>query len=288
MDPARKAELDDLLSDTPYAVESELGRGVIADVLVVRQKFRRKKFALKLLRPHLVEEEGHLERLRREARCLAKIESPHVIGIVDMATAKNGAPYVVLDLMKGHSLAHELDLRDRLPWGEAVKWASQALMGLGAAHELGLIHRDITPENLFLQDRVGEERILTVMDFGLARVLPGTSVPSVLGTGGMTTSTGMIVGSPIYASPEALRGERLGVTADIYGVGLVLFQMLTGTSPIELDGTSVPAPSSRCPSVPAALDYVVRKATRTRPDMRYQSTTEFLSELEPILQRIER
>jgi serine/threonine-protein kinase len=261
-----------------------LGRGATADVYVVRQKFLRKKFAMKLLRPHLVEEEGHLERLLREARSLGKIQSPHVVRIIDLARAKNGTPYVVLDWMKGHSLAHELDVRKRLPLEEAVMWSCQALSGLGAAHAEGLIHRDVTPDNLFLQDRHGE-RILKVMDFGLARVLPGVVDSGLRGMGGMTTSTGTIVGSPVYASPEALRGQRLDSRSDIYGVGLVLFQMVTGLRPLELDGTDVPAPSSCNPSLPKALDAIVGKATRPRVDERYETAEEFTAALSSLSQQ---
>ncbi len=277
MNSEKRAELNDLLSDTPYTVVSELGWGATADVVVVRQKLLRKKFALKLLRPHLHEEQGHLERLRREARCLGQIESPHVVGIVDMGRAKNGLPYVVLDLMKGHSLATELDLRGKLPIVEAIKWASQTLAGLSAAHHLGLIHRDITPANLFLETKPERPRILKIMDFGLARVLP--VLDGVPPSGAMTTSTGTIVGSPVYASPEALRGERLGATADIFGVGLVLFQMLTGKGPLELGGTSVPPPSKWTPGVSPTLDGIVNKATLSSPDERYGSAIEFLAEL---------
>lgn len=281
MDGVRKAEIDELLSDSPYAYVCELGRGATAEVFVVRQKFLRKNFALKLLRPHMVEETGHLERLSREARCLGGIESPHVVGIVDMGRAKDGMPYVVLDLLEGHSVSRELELRGRLPTEEAVTWAMQALLGLGAAHELGLIHRDVTPENLFLQKRNSRPRILKVMDFGLARVLPDLADPAIRGSDAVHTSTGTIVGSPVYASPEALRGERLTAATDIYGVGLVLFQMLTGMGPLELVGTSVPDPSKVVPSVPVALDRVVARATEAAVSERYRSAAEFLAELKP-------
>lgn len=287
MDAARKAEFEELLRDTPYALVSELGRGAVADVLVVRQKFLRKKFALKILRPHMFEEDGHLLRLKREARCLGRIESPHVVEIVDMAEASNGMPYVVLDLMKGHSLARELELRRQLPPQEAIGWAQQALHGLRAAHEQGLIHRDITPANLFLQERAGEARTLKVMDFGLARVLPDFGSTTIRGDGGTTTSTGMIVGSPVYASPEALRGERLGVSADIFGIGLVLFEMLTGRGPLELDGMEVPPPSQYVSSIAPGLDTIVECATHSVSTERYGSAGDFLAALERMGEKCE-
>lgn len=285
MDREEKARVDALLSGSPYEVVGQLGEGAFAEVYVVRQTFIRKKFALKLIRPHLAADSQYVERVRVEARTLGRIENPHVVRIADLATAKNGAPYLVLELMEGRSLADELSERRRLPRAEAVRWASQALRGLSAAHDLGLIHRDITPANLFLQEVPSSQRVLKVMDFGLARVLPDFGDSAVRGNHHATTSTGMIVGSPIYASPEAFRGERLTAAADIYGVGLVLFQMLTGRGPLELDGTNVPPASEFDPSVPAGLDEVIQKATRPSPRERHRSAIEFLADLLPFTEK---
>lgn len=281
MQEEKKLALDELLSDSPYGVVSGLGTGTCAEVYVVQQTFMKKKFALKLVRPHLAQDPDYVERLRREARSLGRIESPHVVRVVDLGTAKNGAPYLVMELMKGRSLALELQQRGAFPEAEAIKWARQALLGLAAAHALGLVHRDITPENLFLQEVPGYPRICKIMDFGLARVLPERGDSAVRGADGGTTSTGTVVGTPGYASPEALAGERLDERADLYGVGVVLFQMLTGAHPFEIMGGAIPAPSSKHASLSTALDAIVEKATRQAREERFQSAAEFLAELAP-------
>ncbi len=286
MDDARKAELEEIFKNTPYAVIGELGRGNVADVLLVRQKFLRKRFALKLIRPQLMSEQGYLERLVREAKCLGSIQSPHIVGIVDLAQAGDGTPYVVLDLMKGHTLGHELQEEGRLPVHEAIRWACQALSGLGAAHDAGLVHRDISPENLFLQERTDRPRILKVMDFGLARVLPERRGGHDSSRNFMTTNTGAIVGSPAYASPEATNGEKLDARTDIYSLGLVLFEMLTGSGPMDLSDLRVPLPSSLRPGIPLVLDEVVSRAVAGNKDERFQSAMDFHAALADI--RIDR
>src|SRR5690606_25903933 len=115
MDPVQKERVNRLLEGSPYEVMGLLGQGAFATVYVVRQTFMRKRFALKLIRPHLAADIEYVERLRREARTLGRIDSPHVVRIADLATAKNGAPYLVLELLEGRSLADELLQRPRLP-----------------------------------------------------------------------------------------------------------------------------------------------------------------------------
>ncbi len=276
IEAARKQELNELLSESPYEVIDRLGRGAMAEVFTVRHRLLRKRFALKLIHHHLAEEPNYVARLQREARALGRIESPYIVRIVDLSLTTAGTPYLVLELMKGHSLARELFDRGKVPFPEMLTWLIQALRGLRAAHDISLVHRDITPENLFVTDVADYGRTLKIMDFGLTRVMPDSLDSRIQGHGTETTSTGIMVGSPAYASPEAMRGERLDHRADIFALGLVTFEALTGLGPFDLDGYDLPPLSKHASGLPPAFEQILRKAVDVNREKRFENTTEFL------------
>lgn len=289
MDDDQRKNIDHLLSESPYRVVAHLGRGAAADVFVVRHEGLGKNFALKLLHPHLLNSGGAAgatvyERLRREARALGRIEHPHIVSVIDLAKTREGAPYLVLELMEGHSLARELHKRGRFPISEALNWTRQALEGLDAAHALGIVHRDVTPSNLFLKIVPDYERSLKVLDFGLAR-LTGTSWGLLPETGDVSTRTGAIIGSPGYASPEAVAGERVDQRADTFATGLILYEMLTGEGPYDFENTSYPQPSRYNSAVSPRLDSIVMTAIEKDRTQRFQSANDFLLALGPLLDK---
>jgi len=278
--PAENVEA--LLAKTVYRVVRRLGGGNTADVYVVRHQILGRLFVLKVLRSHLAADPRFSDRLRFEAQAAARIHHKNVVEVVDLWISESGNPCVVMELLEGRTLGQELAVNERLPPAQAVELTKQALSGLGAAHSLGVIHRDITPENLFLHDAPGFPRTLKILDFGLARVLPNASFrpPDPLA---VPTKTGAILGSPRFMSPEAARGERVDQRADLFSLGVVLYVMLTGQGPHDAPAAHVPPPSyfDRA-AIGAELDAVALRAIADRVDVRYQTAQEFSDAIERV------
>jgi eukaryotic-like serine/threonine-protein kinase len=278
---SRIAEVQELLTATPYRLVEFLGRGAIGELFVIEHPFLGRKFALKVLNRQYCAEAHVVDRLRIEAQATARLEHPNIVEMIDFWISDRGIPCVVMELLQGRNLAEELATRRRLPVAEAVDLACEALSGLSVAHATGIVHRDIKPENLFLHEVVDYGRLLKIVDFGLARVLPGASerAPQALE---LATRTGTAVGSPRFMSPEALRGERLDHRTDVYALGLVLYEMLVGRGPHD-GGSWVARPPSHNAgtAIPEGLDAVVLRALHERRQERYQSAREFLADLQP-------
>jgi serine/threonine protein kinase len=255
-----------------------------------------REFVVKLLHQRLAFDPQLVDRLRVEAQSLGRLSHPNVVSVVGFGHAADGRPYIAMEYLRGRTLSEELGIR-RFPTAEAVFYARRILSALGAAHAIGIIHRDIKPDNIMLAERP-EGIVLKVLDFGMARVLPGvsTAAPSPLS---YPTDTGVVVGTPRFVSPEAARGEEVDARADLYSAGLVLFVMLAGRGPFDhLKGTDrllsaqaeiEPEPPSRFADVPipAELDAVVLKALAKRPEDRFQTAAEFERELERIAEQLE-
>jgi eukaryotic-like serine/threonine-protein kinase len=247
----------------------------MATVHRARDEVLDRDVAVKLLHAHLATDPAFLDRFRREARAAAALSHPNVVAVHDWGETDEG-PFLVLQLIDGPSLRGVLRHRRRLHAEEAVSVLGPAAAGLGAAHAAGLVHRDVKPENLLL----GLDGTVRVTDFGLARA--AASATSTFGTD-------VLVGSPHYLSPEAVRGEPLDPTADVYALGVVLFEVLTGRPPFEADSpfatavqhtaNRVPPPSSVVATVPTALDEVVRRATDPDRDARYADADAFRAAL---------
>jgi serine/threonine protein kinase len=274
------AGLEALLEATPYKAPTLLGRGAMGTVYAVEHRFLGRRFALKLVSEHLATDAQYVDRVRLEAQALGRLEHPNVVSVVDFWLDRRGRPCIVMELLTGRTLADELRARKRLPLTEAVSFTCQALAGLSAAHDLGIVHRDVKPENLFLQTLPGQRRVLKVLDFGIARVLPNRALqgPAPLC---VPTATGAVVGSPRFMSPEAERGERLDARADVFSTGLVMYEMIAGRCPAHGRVPEDASPSKiagerRSP----LLDAVLLRAIAPRPEDRYATAKEFRDELE--------
>jgi serine/threonine-protein kinase len=247
----------------------------MGEVHVVEHTHLGCSFALKVLHPRL----GRFaDRFRVEAQALGCVNHPNVVGVVDFWITPSSVPCIIMDLLNGHTLAREFEDRRGLPIAEAIDLSCQTLAALSAAHSAGLVHRDIKPENLFLHQEPGGGRVLKVLDFGLTRVLPRSEAkfprpPAI------PTDTGTVVGSPRYMSPEAARGERVDGRADLYAVGLILYEMLCGVGPYDHDDVALPPSRRSQPAVPAELDGIVMRAIDERPSDRFQTADEMLCEL---------
>ncbi len=254
-----------------YVLRDELGRGGMASVHRAHDEVLDREVAVKLLHAHLATDPTFLDRFRREARAAAALSHPNVVTVHDWGETDDGA-YLVLQLIDGVSLRDVLRVRSHLPVDEAVAVLAPVAAGLGAAHAAGLVHRDVKPENLLL----GRDGTVRVTDFGLARA--AASATSTFGGE-------VLIGSPHYLSPEAVRSEPVDTRADVYGLGIVLYESLVGEPPHQADTPfatamahlerPIPTPSSRRPQVPSWLDEVVATATAFEPDDRYPDAAAF-------------
>lgn len=272
-------ELAELLAGTPYRPLRLIGRGAIGDVYMVEHEFLGKRFALKQIHARWTEISGFVDRLRLEAQALGRLQHPHIVEVIEYWPSQLGLPCLVLELLRGSALREELNRQRRLSPREAVTIAQQVLEGLEAAHALGIVHRDIKPENVFLHHPPGFEAVAKILDFGLARVLLDTSPSPPSAHADIRTATGALVGSPRYYSPEAIRREPIDHRADLFGVGLIIYEMLTGRGPYD-SAEGVLPPSELAPDLSSELDAVVLRSLQESRHARFQSAREFSSALE--------
>lgn len=202
-----------------YAVVGLLGQGAIGRVYLARDEKLHRDVAIKVLQPAKARDLATTRRFLREGRAAAAVEHPHVVAIHQVGEDQ-GMPYIVMQRLVGRSLKQARQAEGRLPIAEVVRIGRETAAGLAAAHRQGLVHRDIKPDNIFLQDPDGEVRII---DFGLARagVDDGLDV----------TLEGSIVGTPAYMSPERIEGRELDAQSDLFGLGIVLYELLADRLP---------------------------------------------------------
>ncbi|MCC6522978.1 MAG: protein kinase [Polyangiaceae bacterium] len=298
---APEEESDDpLAGHERYRTVRTLGEGGMGQVLEAEHVLLGTRVVAKVLHERLAGQPALIDRIRLEAQALARLTHPNLVRVTDFdVTAAAGRPFLVMELLKGRSLREELAARGKLPVVEALALCRQALAGLGAAHEAGLIHRDIKLDNLFVCDpaRSGEERTVKVLDFGVAKVRDGSATaPAPLA---VPTSTGVIVGTPRFFSPEQARGSPVDHRGDIYAMGLVLYMLLAGQGPFDdaINTTDMARahvfrepdpPSKHGRGVPPELDAIVLKALAKDPTARFASATAFAQELERIQKALEK
>ncbi|HSX22217.1 MAG TPA: serine/threonine-protein kinase [Gaiellaceae bacterium] len=258
-----------------YTVERKLGSGGMATVFLARDTVLDRPVALKVLAEHLADDDQFRERFLREARLAAKFVHPNVVQVYDADEDERG-PFIVMEYVEGHTLADELKRRGRLPPAEVVGIGVQICAALDAAHAAGLVHRDIKPQNILLRP----DGRVKIADFGIARSLAATR----------HTEIGTVLGTAAYLAPEQARGEEVTPAADIYSLGVVLYELLTGRTPFEADtlpemllkrehGELVP-PRDIVPGIPLALERVVMRCLALKPEHRPSSAGALARELE--------
>lgn len=262
----------------PYQVVSMLGKGGMGQVYRARDPRLGREVAIKVLSAALSEEHGYLERFRREARAIAQLNHPNIVSVYDFGEQGN-TTYLVMPLIQGGTLRDLLAQRGMLPLNEAVALTEQIGGALQYAHERGLIHRDVKPANIL----VGPDGRALLSDFGIVRVVQGGDTNATL------THTGAFVGSPEYAAPEMVLGQAIDRRVDIYALGMMLYQLLTGrtafsaTTPVQLlmmqAQAQPPSPRSINPAIPPAVEAVILKALAKSPDQRYSSVAEMVAAL---------
>ncbi|MCU1541104.1 MAG: protein kinase [Arthrobacter sp.] len=267
--------LVDTLVDGRYLIQSRLASGGMSTVYLATDRRLERDVALKVLHPHLAGDPQFLDRLGREAKAAARLSHPHVVGVLDQGEDGQIA-YLVMEYIKGHTLRDVLKERGALPPRLALAMIAPVVEGLGAAHAAGLIHRDIKPENVLIAD----DGRIKVGDFGLARAIS------------TSTSTGALIGTVAYLSPELVLGRQADARSDIYSVGIMLYEMITGRQPFDGDvpiqvayqhvNSTVGAPSALVPGLAEEIDELVQWCTANDPDKRPVDGNTLLSELRHI------
>jgi serine/threonine-protein kinase len=222
-----------LVIDGRYRVVSKIGEGGMGTVLRVEHVRMGKIMALKLLRPDLAEQRSIVERFRREAQTMSKLDHPNVITVFDSGETDTGALYLVMEYVPGRDLAQILRAEGPMPERRALRLVIQVLRALAEAHAHGIVHRDIKPANIMLTSHRSEADVVKVLDFGIAKLAEG----KLQGT--EVTGESEIVGTPACMSPEQIRGEELDPTSDIYSVSALLFELLAGRGPFVGSGLEV-------------------------------------------------
>jgi serine/threonine protein kinase len=205
-----------------YLVEAELGAGAMGVVYRARHTKLDRSVALKVMHAHLMYEPALVQRFEREAKLAAKLSHPNVAAVLDVGETPDRKHVMVLELVEGRSLGAIME--EPLETGRITRFMAHLLRGLDHAHGAGLIHRDLKPENVLVEVDDGGRETARIVDFGIAALQQGDGSQRL-------TGTGMIVGTPLYMAPEQARGEHVDHRADLYALGIILYEMLSGTSP---------------------------------------------------------
>jgi serine/threonine-protein kinase len=268
--------LIDTLFDGRYRIQRKLGAGGMADVYLAEDQELGRRVAIKILNGRHANDDQFIERFRREAKNAAALNHPNIVSIYDRGEAEE-TYYIAMEFLDGRTLKELIVSRGAAPVNVAIEYARQILSALRFAHRHGIVHRDIKPHNVMVD---GEGRV-KVTDFGIARA--GTS---------QMTEAGSIVGTAQYLSPEQARGGEVDPRSDLYSLGIVLYELLTGKTPFDGEtpveiamkhlSTAPKPPSTLRPDVPPALDMVVMRALAKNPDDRYQSADEMEGDLDRV------
>jgi serine/threonine-protein kinase len=267
-------QLGDALGDG-YVVDRPLGAGGFAVVFLVRDLALKRHLAVKVLSPDVITSHAMLERFRREAETVAQLAHPNIVP-VHFIGERDGLLWLAMQCIDGGSIADRLAREGTLPIADVVRIATEVAAALGHAHKRGVIHRDIKPANILVDAESGRSM---VTDFGIARTVDSATL----------TATGIMMGTPAYLSPEQITGESIDHRVDIYALGVMMYEMLTGRMAFEgstpsvammkrLGGPPDPVTTVRA-EVPASVSHAITKCLASDPAARFQSTAELIAAL---------
>ncbi len=266
-----------------YQVQAHLGDGGMGTVYLAEHTTILKKFAVKVLSPELSVRPDHVDRFMREARSASMINHPNVVEITDFGVTPDGQPFFVMEYLQGKDLSQLISECGTLPWKRVRHIALQICHALQAAHDQGVIHRDMKPGNVVLVKRGNTPEHVKVLDFGIAKVLGQEGDPKGL------TQSGMVVGTPEYMSPEQGWGQSVDHRGDIYALGVIIFELLTGKIPFSgttmmeiLNRHMFEVPDVKHPNIPDEVGAIILKAMQKDRALRFQSMNELAAAIEAV------
>jgi len=266
-----------------YYVERKLGAGGIGDVYLARDKpeLMARQVVVKVLQEKVLNNEWIVTKFRQEIEALTRIDDPGVVGILDAGTLPGGHPFLVMQFVEGADLRSHMRRDVGMDFEDIAHIMQQAGSTLSAAHANDVIHRDLKPENIMVRQRADNRWQVKVIDFGIAKVKYSLIAPS--------TVTGQVAGTAYYMAPEQLQGKKVSPASDVYALGIIAYEMVTGRRPfnpetpyqlIELQQAGVQVgPKALRPALPAGAQDAILRALSLEPRDRYQSATEFTAEL---------
>jgi serine/threonine protein kinase len=279
--------------DEKYHLEERLGEGGMGTVYRARHLLMDRPVAIKVLHPRFVENEAARARFQLEARAAVRLHHPNAVSVTDFGQTTDGCVYIVMELLKGRTLREILVKEAPLETARATSIILQASAAVAAAHEAGIIHRDLKPSNILVTRSADVPAVVKVLDFGIAKLAANT-----FGDDDATPLTlpGTPLGTPRYMSPEQHQGRDLTPAADVYSLGIILYEMLTGMAPftgtsvveIALKHTNDPPrpPREIVAGIPEDVERVVLHALEKQPEARPANAAEFRSELLETAERL--
>ncbi|MEP6860793.1 MAG: protein kinase [Deltaproteobacteria bacterium] len=274
--------------DGRYRVDSVLGKGGMGRVYRGEHTGIGRAVAIKVLHADLGRNKEAAARFQREAIASGRLDHPNIVGVSDSGVLEDGCPYLVMEVLEGEELGKRLEREKRIPWPEAIEIMRGVLSGLRHAHERGVVHRDIKPDNVFLANKDGEV-VVKLLDFGIAKLYQNSTDDPA------TTRAGLTVGTPAYLSPEQAVGGEIKPATDLYSASVVFYEMLAGRPPFEdTDPLSImTAHVSREPptfaevapdlELPPGLERVVRHGLEKVSAERIQTANEYMDALDAVL-----
>jgi serine/threonine protein kinase len=267
-----------------YRIERQIGRGGMGIVLAATHLQLEHLVAIKVMRRDLVMDDRALDRLLLEARSAARIRSEHVARVLDVGTLENGSAFIVMEYLDGENLADLLDREGALEIEQAVSFLMQCCLALAEVHVAEMVHRDLKPGNLFIARLPDGSPMVKIVDFGISKQIGSAHA-------GAATTSPQVLGSPFYMSPEQMRADRVDERSDIWGLGAILFEMLTGRPPFigdtlpEVYSAVLKDPPPNIDSlragVPIGLDDVVQRCLEKDPAQRFCDVADLAEALAP-------
>jgi serine/threonine-protein kinase len=270
----RRDPLVGTVLDQRFRVEAQVAAGGFGAIYRATDVLSDAEVALKVLLPQVARDPMTVARFRREGKTLASLRDPHTITAYELGEAPDGTLYIVMELLRGETLYQRFRALGPMPWRRVLHIARGVCSSLAEAHALGIVHRDLKPANIHLEDRDGDPDFVKVLDFGIAKIVQGNGLENT-----QLTQAGQMIGTVDYMSPEQMLGGELTPASDIYTLGVVIYEMITGKTPFAdaSPATAILAAvltrtpellSSHVP-VPARLDAIIARCLEREPQDRY-------------------
>ena len=275
--------------DKKYLVQSVLGEGGMAVVYRAHHVQMERTVVIKVMQGWLLSNRNSVERFERECKLTAKLNHPNIVSVYDVGLINGKEPYLVMEYIKGESLADKIHNSGALPYATTANIIIQICRGLQEAHSSGIIHRDLKPDNVLLQHKSDRPDWVKIVDFGISNFVHGSK---------KLTKTGRMVGTPEYIAPEQLKDRPIDMRTDLYGIGIMMFEMLTGRVPFDGESAESILMKHLLEDPPTMAEVrpelgennlfqpIVDKLLKKNPDDRYQTATELRLDVEHALNAV--